>query len=347
MTELRIHGTPAGRLATDHRLQVFTTCPPSADSDPATYRERALEIARWSEAAGCVGMLVYTDNRLLDPWLVGQSIIEHTERICPLIAVQPAYMHPYTAAKMVVTLAALCGRRVWLNLVAGGFRNDLRALADVTPHDERYDRLVEYGLIVTALLGRGGGPVTFDGAYYRTRNLRMTPELPPELFPGMTVSGSSDAGLRAAAKLGAVPVKYPQPAADLAAGPATKGLGIRIGILARQDREEAWEEAGRRFPVDRRGQITHSLAMATTDSKWHLQLSAIEEDERSTYWLHPFRNYQTFCPYLVGDYETVAAEVRRYLDAGVSTIILDVPRSSDDLAHVAAVLDRARERARA
>src|SRR5439155_1370535 len=163
----------------------------------------------------------------------------------------------YTAAKMVVTLAELYGRRVWLNLVAGGFRNDLRALADETPHDERYDRLVEYGLIVKALLGPGGGPVTFDGAYYRTRNLRMMPELPP----GMTVSGSSDAGLRAAERLGAVPVKYPQPAADLAAGPATKGLGIRIGIIARHETEEAWAEAARRSGGNRREQITHSLAM--------------------------------------------------------------------------------------
>lgn len=344
---LRIDEAAAGRLAAADGLRIFTTCPPSAEGDAAGYRARAVEIARWSEEAGCVGMLVYTDNRLLDPWLVAQAVIERTTRICPLVAVQPVYMHPYSAAKMVVTLAELHGRRVWLNLVAGGFRNDLRALDDPTPHDERYARLVEYGLIVKALLASGGGPVTVDGRYYRVQNLRMTPQLAPALAPGLTVSGSSEAGLHAARALGAVPVKYPQPAADLAAGVPGEELGIRIGIIARDVAEDAWRVAAERFPVDRRGQITHSLAMATTDSHWHLQLSTIEKGDRSTYWLHPFRNYQTFCPYLVGDYETVAAEVRRYLTAGVSTIILDVPRAPDDLDHVATVLERAREHARA
>ena len=31
------------------------------------------QIARWSEAAGCEGILVYTDNRLVDPWLIGPA----------------------------------------------------------------------------------------------------------------------------------------------------------------------------------------------------------------------------------------------------------------------------------
>jgi alkanesulfonate monooxygenase len=36
---------------------------------------------------------------------------------------------------MVTSFAYLYGRRVFLNMVAGGFRNDLLALADETPHD--------------------------------------------------------------------------------------------------------------------------------------------------------------------------------------------------------------------
>jgi len=43
----------------------------------------------------------------------------------PLVAVQPVYMHPYSVAKMVSTLAFLHQRRVFLNMVAGGFKNDL------------------------------------------------------------------------------------------------------------------------------------------------------------------------------------------------------------------------------
>ena len=97
-------------------------------------------------------MLVYTDNTEVDPWLVAQHIIQSTSRLCPLVAIQPIYMHPYAVAKMVSSLAHLYGRRVYLNMVAGGFKNDLVALNDATPHDRRYERLVEYTTIIQRLL---------------------------------------------------------------------------------------------------------------------------------------------------------------------------------------------------
>ena len=52
-------------------------------------------------------------------------------------------------------------------MLAGGFKNDLLALGDDTPHDERYDRTVEYTKIILGLL-EGEEPVTIEGKYYRT-----------------------------------------------------------------------------------------------------------------------------------------------------------------------------------
>src|SRR5437016_10593359 len=155
-------------------LKVFATCPPSYTATPLVYRREVLDIARWSDAAGCEGILVYTDNGLVDPWLIAQDIITHTQRLCPLVAVQPIYMHPYSVAKMVSTLGFLHGRRVFLNLVAGGFRNDLIALNDETPHDARYQRIVEYAEIIRRLLD-GREPVTFEGQYYRISNVVLSP----------------------------------------------------------------------------------------------------------------------------------------------------------------------------
>src|SRR5690606_27539223 len=109
---------------------------------------------------------------------------------------QPVYMHPYTVAKMVSSLAYLYERPVDLNMLAGGFKNDLVALGDHTPHDERYERTTEYALIVKRLLA--GEAVTVDGRYYDVKNLRLTPPLPDELMPRFLISGSSPAGLAAA-----------------------------------------------------------------------------------------------------------------------------------------------------
>jgi alkanesulfonate monooxygenase len=256
-------------------------------------------------------------------------------------------MHPYSVAKMITTLGFLHGRRLYLNMLAGGFKNDLLALGDDTPHDERYDRTVEYTRIVLGLL-EGKEPVSISGKYYRTENLKLTPALPPELFPGLLISGSSDAGLAAARAISATAVKYPKPPGEeVDQRSDTVDSGVRVGIIARETGEEAWRVALERFPEDRKGQIAHKLAMKVSDSSWHEQLSEIGENpvsEENPYWLGPFENYKTFCPYLVGSYERVAEEVARYIDLGFGTFILDIPPSEEELDHTAVVFREALSR---
>jgi alkanesulfonate monooxygenase len=323
---------------TDDVIQVFSTCPVALSTGRRAYLQDIINVARWSEEAGCKGILIYSDNSLPDPWPICQVILENTERLCPLPAIQPVYMHPYAVAKAVTTLAYLYGRRMYLNMIAGGFTNDLAALNDVTPHDKRYARLVEYTGIIKSLLA-GEGPTSYGGEFYQVDKLRLTPPLPADLFPGIFISGSSEAGLAAARAIGATAIKYPQPSAD-EFGFCPDGLtyGIRVGIIAREDEAEAWRVARARFPEDRKGQLTQQLAMKVSDSVWHKQLSQMhEESENDPYWLVPFHNYKTFCPYLVGSYERVAAEIVRYMEAGYMTFILDIPPTQEELSHIGLV----------
>ena len=115
-------------------LELFATCLQSSAAQADSYVRRVADIARWSEQYGCKGILVYTDNSLVDAWLVSQIIIQSTEKLCPLVAVQSVYMHPYSVAKMVASFGYLFGRRIYLNMVAGGFKNDLSTFNDSTPH---------------------------------------------------------------------------------------------------------------------------------------------------------------------------------------------------------------------
>lgn len=331
----------------DTGIQIFSTCPASYDDAGPDYLEQVARVARWSENAGCTGLLIYTDNRSVDPWLVAQTIAASTDSLCPLVAVQPIYMHPYSVAKMVSSLSNMYRRRVFLNMVAGGFKNDLLALNDTTPHDRRYERLVEYTTIVKELLD--GSTVSFSGAFYTVDKLKMAPTLAPQLAPGVFLSGSSDAGREAAKLLGATAIEYPKPAGeDEALRDPVMNHGVRIGIIARAEAAEAWALAHARFPEDRKGQLTHELAMKVSDSVWHRQLAEMAEaeaeagaDSRDPYWLVPFKNYKTFCPYLVGSYERVAGELGRYVAKGFETFILDVPGSLEDLDHVARTFELA------
>jgi len=328
----------------DSSVEVFSTTPQSKDLDQSEYLRRVEDVARWSDEAGYRGILVYTDNSIVDPWLVSQIILQSTKSLCPLVAIQPIYMHPYTAAKMVSTYAFLHERRIYLNMLAGGFKNDLIALNDETPHDDRYVRTVEYTQIMKGLLS-SPEPVTFEGKYYKVTNLKMTPPLPEELYPGILISGSSEAGLAAAREVGATAVKYAKPPGEeVEQGGDVIDSGVRVGIIAREDSDEAWRVGRERFPEDRKGQITHKLAMKVSDSQWHKQLSELGEQpvsEENPYWLGPFENYNTFCPYLVGSYDRVADEVARYIQLGFKTFILDIPPSEEEIEHTAVVFDRA------
>ena len=322
--------------------EVFSTCPPSSTADPDTYLDRVVEIAKWSEQSGCKGILVYSDNSQLDAWSVSQAILQSTSALCPLVAVQPIYMHPYTVAKTLTSIGTLWRRQMYLNMVAGGFKNDLTALNDTTPHDSRYERLAEYTSIIRQLL-EGDRPVTFRGDFYQVENLKMTPPLAAELFPGIFISGSSDAGLAAAQRIGATAIKYPKPAEEEEPCPATDlQTGIRVGVIARPRSADAWEVAHARFPEDRKGQITRQLATKVSDSVWHKQLAGRDEHgQNSPYWLVPFNNYHTMCPYLVGSYDEVAVEMARHFANGSRTVILDVPPSFEELQHTFAAFNLA------
>src|ERR1051325_356472 len=76
---------PLEHPAPEASIQVFSTCPSSLMT-PDNYPDRVIQVARWSERAGCTGILVYTDNSLVDPWLVSHLIIQNTRALCPLVA---------------------------------------------------------------------------------------------------------------------------------------------------------------------------------------------------------------------------------------------------------------------
>jgi alkanesulfonate monooxygenase len=86
-------------------------------------------------------------------------------------------------------------------------------------------------------------------------------------------------------------------------------------------------------------------AVQATDSSWLRQLSTLADRDktaaRDVYWLGPFGSLKSFCPYLVGSYDEVAAYLSAYLRGGVRLIILDAPREEQDLDHAYLALQRA------
>jgi len=320
-------------------LKIFTTCPVAAVDKARACVRRIENVARWSEEAGCEGILVSADDRQLDPWLVSRAVIGATDKLCPLITVQPTYAHPYTVAKTIASLGFMYGRRTYLNMVADDVANDLQALNDTIPHDQHQARLVEYARIIQALL-RNDEPVTYDGAFYQVMNLRLAPPLPVELQPQVFVSGSSDAAHNAALELGATPIESSMPADTRGQqperAPGKRGYGVRLGIITDRDEARAWLIASKRFPDGRRGQLAPPFAPKVSDARWHQPFPdpADSQGRSDNYWLTPLRNQQATCPYLVGSYDQIAAELARYLDDGYTTFILDEPANEEEMQQI-------------
>ena len=78
--------------------------------------------------------------------------------------------------------------------------------------------------------------MSFDGEFYKVKNLKLNPPLSKDLIPDVLMSGSSDASRTAAEILGATAVKYPKAPSEDEGVSWKSGIdsGIRTGIIARE-----------------------------------------------------------------------------------------------------------------
>ena len=89
--------------------------------------------------------------------------------------------------------------------------------------------------------------------------------------------------------------------------------------------------------------------MAWSDSRSQTELHEAAHEEATDnehLWLAPFENRQAHCAYLVGSHADVSKHVRRWMEAGARTFLLDDPSSEVDLEHTRLVFERAWKRFR-
>jgi alkanesulfonate monooxygenase len=253
------------------------------------------------------------------------------------VAVQPLYLHPYMAARMVSAIGALYGRRVDLNLVSGSTRPDLRAFGCHLDHDGRYDRLLAYGRVMLGLL-RGADALTFQSDHYVLNHATIHPSLPAGLAPGVFVAGSSPACAAVARALHATQLSnLPRHLAEQG-GAGALPVGIGLGIIARETSTEAWKVARTRFPSDPTRERFFESGNRIFSTHWTADAGGASE----VYWTYPCRvAHREYAPYLVGSYDEVAAFLAPFLDAGVRSIVLRAARVADDLTHAMAAIRRA------
>jgi alkanesulfonate monooxygenase len=316
---------------TNAKLRVFPAV--SRNRNPVKYVEELMHVARFSERSGFEGILLFAGNDVfVEPWSMAQHIVANTKRSSPLIAVNPVYMHPFTAAKFVSSFAQLYGRKLYLNMITGTAVSDLQGLGDEQTRESRYSRLSEFVSVVRQLL-TSTRPVNFEGKFYTANNLQLRPRLPAALMPEYLIAGQSDEARRVSAETGCIMMQMLPP--DLEQG--ISAPGVNFGIFARETRDQAREAAQLRFQDSPESRELLKLTMGNTDSVWKKRLNEAgqySELQENGYWLLPFLTFQADCPYLVGSYAEIGARLRSFAEKGVGTIILDMVSDETELKHV-------------
>ncbi|WP_327257045.1 LLM class flavin-dependent oxidoreductase [Streptomyces sp. NBC_01244] len=310
-------------------------------------------LSRHAEASGFDGLLTFYDHRNYDPWVMAAVMLQHTERLAPLVALQPYAAPPFSAAKAIHSLSELYGRRLDVNLIIGSSGGELAQVCDATPHDARYERAAEYMDVVARLL-RTDEPLDHEGAHYRYRQLHLHSRLAEERLPRVFVAGSSEAGRAVALRVGDVSVTHPEPVTSFAPEFLQwrdKGLelGVRLGLLARTTDDEAWRAARAAYPVDRAAHIETVLKRGS-ESDWSRRMAHLATDGDlydDVYWTGLYRSGKASAPLLVGSYGRVADYLGRYLSLGVRTVLLSQVHTREDFHHASQVLSLVRDPFRA
>jgi alkanesulfonate monooxygenase SsuD/methylene tetrahydromethanopterin reductase-like flavin-dependent oxidoreductase (luciferase family) len=167
-----------------------------------------LETARQAEAAGFTGVYCWDhfisrgrpETPVLECWTTLAATAAVTSRLRLGSFVDNVMnRHPSVLARMAANIAALAPGRLDLGIGVGGNEAEAAALGiDFPAIAERVERLEEAAAVLRALWG--GGPVTFEGRWYRLAEAYAHPV--PQPPPRIIVGGESPAGARLAARVG-------------------------------------------------------------------------------------------------------------------------------------------------
>jgi alkanesulfonate monooxygenase len=282
-------------------MDIFAVSPRLRETDLfLSAFEQTMELA---DVHGFRGMLLFDGSQVpFSPWVLAQHILTRTASLLPLIAAGPAYVSAEDAARLIANFHCLYGRPVAINLVAG-------AEAQTGSHSDRYAALQEFSLTVNAHLERLG-----TAGAVATR----------------FVAGHSADATELATEIGAANLRM-LPGSLSSGVPA--GCGLNFGVVTRPTTAEAWAVAHEMFPRQVGVARVASRVASSTDSQWRAEVLS-EASATPGYWRVPAQSLKADSPYYVGSYDEVARLFAQMRSAGVSAVLLDLPSSEAEYAHL-------------
>lgn len=296
------------------------------------------QIARAADTLGYGGVLLPTGSSCEDAWVVASSLIPVTERLKFLVAVRPGLMSPTLSARMAATFDRLSGGRLLINVVTGGDPVELEGDGVFLSHDERYELTNEFLHVWRKELG--GETVNHSGEHIRIQGGKVLYPPVQKPYPPLYFGGSSPAAIETAADHIDVYLTWGEPPAAVAEkiarvrqAAALRGrkvrFGIRLHVIVRETKEEAWAAADSLIRhVDEETIAAAQKVFARFDSEGQKRMSVLNGGRRENLVISPnlwagvglVRGGAGTA--LVGDPGEVAARMNEYAELGIETFVL-------------------------
>lgn len=276
-----------------------------------------LPIARWIGYGGTTNF----HEGVLDPVALAAGLLAETKRVFVFATLHTAFNHPVVSAKSMATVDQIGKGRAGLNIVAGWNKPEYDAMGIDLPqdHDSRYAFAQEWWEIVKRLWTEPGR-YDIDGRFWQLQGVESNPK-PYDSLPPILNAGSSKQGRDFAARNSNVVftvVSGPEDGAEVVKrvkATARDTYGREVGVftpaycVCRETRDEAAEF--------HRWYAEEHADWDAVDNLMSLQ--GLHAQSFTPEMLAMFRGRfaagHGVCP-LIGTPDDVAAEIKRFHDAG-------------------------------
>jgi alkanesulfonate monooxygenase len=260
---------------------------------------------------------------VLEAWTASAALAAVTRRIEIIAAIKPYLYHPVVLAKMALQIEAISGGRFAINFVNAWYKPELdRAGIGFAEHDARYAYGAEWIAIVRDLMA--GRRVDFHGQFFHIDGYKLSPADRHRSRPLIYGGGESEAARSVLSHSADVFFLNGQPIEDVRAMIADVGgrprTGAPIGfamaafVIARETDSLAQAALAEAFAHAEKDATSVAALRANADPAAVMFKTAARTPRVGT-------NGGTAAG-LVGSYDTVAARIAAFHEAGIGLFML-------------------------
>jgi len=293
--------------------------------------EYARRFIRALDDGGFDWTLVGYDSQRIDSVTRAQFVLNHSERIRPVVAHRPGFHHPTQFAKAIAGLDRIGGGRVMIHVIAGGSDEDQRREGDYPTKEQRYRRSEEFINIVRRIWTEDG-PISHEGEFYKFEDFH-TPLKPVQAAIPVSVGGSSEQAYDIGGRLGDVFGLWGEPLKETseqiaavnavadAAGRRRPRIWVSFRPIVAETDDLAWEKANAILQRTERALAGRAPARGIRQAVGAQRLRDLAErgelHDRALWTpLAKLLGGSGSTTALVGSYETVAAALIDYTEIG-------------------------------